>query len=396
MQYTNITFKLTDGSLFSLPRRFKRHKVTLLEKLSQVKDGRSRQGLRHPLENILIIIFYGILVGCTNLVEIVELARTEKTFFRRILEMPHGIPHPTTISYALQLCDIEDLIHVYVEWREIIYGVITEKVASFDGKTMNGVHGEGIIKHILSLLSHESLTPIAQVGVDQKENEIPAAHRLFEQTPSSLLVGLTLIGDALHTQKATGEVITHHQAYYFLMVKDNQELLRQDIQYFFETHTTFQDTATSYQYGHGSTIKTTVVVSHDPDMLVYLSHWKNISTVGKIHRVGERKQRGILTPIDEVVYFIASTPDLTAQTALRIVRGHWKIENNLHRTKDMLYLEDRQTLRLGIAPQVMTFMRSMAINLFTVLKFSSISKSTRTFKYNRKTYHDFMQWAAIV
>jgi len=294
MQYTNVTFKLTDGSLFSLPRRFRRHKVTLLEKLHQVVDGRNRQGLRHPLENILVIIFYGMLVGCTNLVEIVELAHTDDVFLKRILEMPHGIPHPTTISYALQLCDMGTLIQVYLSWREIIYGVMTDKVASFDGKTMNGAHGEGVIKHILSLLTHDSLTTIGQVGVDQKENEIPAAHRLFEQTPSSLLLGLTLIGDALHTHTKTAHAICDVGADYLLTVKDNQELLRQDIQYFFETHTTLNNTATDYQYGHGSTIKTTVTISHDPDMLAYLSHWKDISTVGKIHRVWENENEEVV------------------------------------------------------------------------------------------------------
>lgn len=396
MQYTNVTFKLTDGSLFSLPRRFKRHKVTLLEKLSQVIDGRSCQGKRHPLENILIIIFYGMLAGCTNLVEIVELAHTDNVFLKRILEMPHGIPHPTTISYALQLCDVGTLIQVYLSWRQIIYGVITDKVASFDGKTMNGAHGEGVIKHILSLLTHETLTTIGQVGVDQKENEIPAVHRLFEQTPSSLLLGLTLIGDALHTHTETAALIRSSKAHYLLVVKDNQELLRQDIQYFFETHIAVNNTATDYQYGHGSTIKTTVTISHDQNMLTYLSHWKDISTVGKIHRVGKRKRVGNRTPVDEIVYFIASTPDLTAQMALRMVRGHWKIENNLHRTKDMLYHEDQQTLRLGTAPQVMTFLRSMTINLFTLLKFVHISQSVRSLKFNRKIHHDFMQWAAIV
>ncbi|PIZ64409.1 hypothetical protein CO051_06660 [Candidatus Roizmanbacteria bacterium CG_4_9_14_0_2_um_filter_39_13] len=79
-----------------------------------------------------------------------------------------------------------------------------------------------------------------------------------------------------------------------------------------------------------------------------------------------------------------------------MIRGHWKIENNLHRTKDMLYREDQQTLRLATAPQVITFLRSMAINLFMILKFASISQSVRVLKYNRKTHHDFMQWAAIV
>lgn len=397
MQYTNITFKLTDGSLFSLPRRVKRHTVTLLQKLTQVKDGRSNQGKRHSLENILAIMFCGMLAGCLNLQEIAEWAVANRRFLKKILDLPHGIPHPTTISYALQLCDIQSLVAAYLQWREIVYGVLKEESASFDGKTMRAVHGgDNTIRHILSLLTHDTLTTIGQVGVDRKENEIPAARRLFQQIPSSLLNGITLIGDALHAQIDTAVAIRKAQAHYLLIVKGNQEELMETIaEYFLHSEESF-DTASDLQYGHGSRIKTIVTVSHESDMLTYLSHWKDITTIGRIHRRGTRTYGKKIRVVDEIVYFVASTPKLDAIKAVKFIRNHWKIENNLHRTKDVLYLEDQQTLRLGTSPQVMTFMRSMVINLFTVLKFSSISKSIRILKYNRKTYHDFMQWAAIM
>lgn len=397
MQYTNVTFKLTDGSLFSLPRRVKRHTVTLLQKLTQVQDGRSNQGKRHPLENILVIMFCGILAGCANLQEIAEWAVANRKFLKKVLDMPHGIPHPTTISYALQLCDIQSLVAAYLQWREIIYGVLQEESASFDGKTMRAVHGgDSTIRHILSLLTHDTLTTIGQVGVDRKENEIPATKRLFDQVPQSLLVGLTLVGDALHTQINTVTAITRHHAYYLLMVKDNQETVRKDIKEYFDHTTDTLDPASEIQFGHGSRIKTIVTVSHASDMLMYLSNWKNITTIGRIHRSGTRTYRKRIRVVDETVYFVASTPKLDAMKALKFIRNHWKIENNLHRTKDIVYREDQQTIRLGTAPQVMTFLRSMTINLFTILKFANITQSTRTLKYNRKIHHDFMQWAAIV
>lgn len=399
MQDTNRTFKLQDGSLFSLPRRVKRHSVTLLQKLTLVKDGRSNQGKRHPLPNILVLVFCGILAGCTNLTEIAEWgkAKPNRRFLKCVIDMPHGIPHPTTISYALQVCDIQSLVGAYLEWRNIIYGVITDHSASFDGKTMCGVHGIGVIGHILSLVSHETLTPLGQMGVHDKENEIPASYRLFDQVPDYFLVNCTLVGDALHTQTATVTAINNHHAYYLLTVKDNQEQLRRDLQRYFEESHDSYETASEFQHGHGRSIQTTVTISHATDMLAYLSSaWDGISTIGRISRLGTRTKRGIVTAVDETVYFIASTPHLTAKQALKFVRSHWKIENNLHWQKDYTYLEDRQTLRLGAAPQVVTFLKSMAINIFTLLKFASVTASVRTLKYNPDIHHDFLRMAAVV
>lgn len=403
MQYTNVTFRLTDGSLFSLPRRFKRHQVTLLQSLQLVPDGRSRQGLRHPLENILAIILYGLLAGYTQITEMAEFAKAEEKFFAHILEIPHGIPHPTTISYALQLCDVRDLTQAYLAWRETIYGGMTDTVASFDGKTMRGVHGTHTVAHILSLMTHDTLTPLGQMGVTDKENEIPAARRLFQEILPSRLVNLTLVADALHTQTVTATAIRRHHAHYLLMVKDNQEILKRDIAEYF-THTTDTlDTASSTQSGHGAHITTTVTISHDPQMREYLSQetegkegWKDISTIGMIRRVGTRTHLHKTQAIDETVSFIASTPHLTADLALLYIRNHWRIENNLHRTKDIVYREDMQTLRLGNAPQVLTFMRSIVINLFTTLRFAQISRSTRILRHHPNIHRAFVRWAALL
>lgn len=349
MYYTDRTFKLQDGNLFNLPRRVKRHTNTLLQYLTQVRDGRSKYGKRHALENILVMVFCGTLAGCSNLTAIAEWALSNRRFLKTVIEMPHGIPHPTTISYAFQLCDVTSLVAAYLKWRQLIYGVIREQSASFDGKTMRAVSPEDdTIRHILTLITHETITTIGQVGVDSKENEIPAALRLFAQTPRSLLAGITLMGDALHTQKDTAAAICSVQAHYLLIVKGNQKQLLNDITTYFSESNELYDTASDVQFGHGATITTTCAVSHAPLMLAYLSEWTGITSIGRIHRRGIRTHHKQTQLVDETVYFIASTPDLTAQQAIRLVRNHWKIENNLHRTKDMLYREDQQTLRLGV------------------------------------------------
>src|SRR5207248_3145064 len=103
--------------------------------------------------------------------------------------------------------------------------------------------------------------------------------------------------------------------------------------------------------------------SHDTQMCLYLAKaWGKIQTIGRIHRAGTRKTaEGKIIAVDET-YFLISSRHLTAEQIALHTRNHWQIANNLHWQKDWIFLEDRQTLRTGNAPQVISVLRSMCIS----------------------------------
>lgn len=395
MKYTAHTIRLQDGTLFNFRRRAKKQAATLLHTLTHVIDGRSNQGKRHPIENILFLLFCAILSGCANITQCWKWARHNRKFLKRSLDMPHGIADPTTIAYTLSLCDMGSLVTAWNTWRRTVYGWERDLVASMDGKTMRGVHGDDVIRHILSLFTHETQQTIGQIGVTLKENEIPAALRLFAQTG---IAGMTIIADALHTQKDTVGAIRSHHGHYLLVVKENQQELADSIKMACTDSRVHCDTAAEGQYTRGRSIETTVVCAHDPDVCAYIASlgWRDVSSVGRVHRVGTRTVCGITTPVDEIVYFISSRADLTAGEALSIIRGHWKIENNLHWQKDHTYGEDHQTVKLGNAPQVMSFLRSMAISLFKLFNFTSVTDVVTNFRMSAPLHHRFLAAAAVV
>ena len=61
-------------------------------------------------------------------------------------------------------------------------------------------------------------------------------------------------------------------------------------------------------------------------------------------------------------YYISSL-DTSAQHLNQCIRSHWSIENSLHWVLDMVFNEDRVTIRTGNAAENMALMRKWALNL---------------------------------
>jgi predicted transposase YbfD/YdcC len=397
VDYTQHTIYLQDGSLFNFKRRFKRSQESLFSILKDVVDGRSKFGKRHPLPVILIILFSGIIAGNTTIKDCRLWGLHNKKWLEKHMELPHGLLDARTISRAIAKIDMNSLVHAFLKLRAVIYGYAPDGVGSFDGKTLNGAHGKDVVKHMLSLFTHQSHQIIGQIGVTQKENEIPAFHRLLKQIPS--VAGMLLVGDALHTQTDTCDAILSHYADYLLFAKDNQEQLVVDLETFF-MHLPFKsivETTEVYENKRKRDITTTVTISHDTQMCAYLGgNWKEVKTIGKIHRSGIRiTSDGKETAIHETVYCISSR-ELTAGEVAEHTKNHWQIENNLHWEKDWLFLEDRQTLRSGNSPQVMSYLRSMCLSLFALWEFYSPTEVVSNFEKNQTLHHTFLTLAGVV
>lgn len=391
------TIYLQDGTLFTFERkvRLPRNR-TLLEAFANVRDCRSKFGKRYPLSLILFLLFFGITKGSSTIKECYLDVLHDNAWFFHLFPAFKTIPDPTVISDAIQKVDIDSLIHACLTWKYVLYGESVVDAASFDGKTMRAVHGARVIRHILTLFTHGTHQILGQAGVNRKENEIPAFRRLLKKTDVS---GLLLVGDALHTQRDTVSDILEAKADYLLFAKDNQETLVLDLQLFF-TDVPFGslvDEAASHENTRKRAITTTAIISHDKSICAYLeTFWEGIQTIGKIKRLGQRvSSDGEVSMINETVYCIASRK-LSAEQVLHYTRGHWEIENNLHWTKDWVFLEDRQTLRLGNAPLVMTFLRSLCISLFALWSFASVTDAVHNFQRNPKLHHTFLRIAGAI
>lgn len=404
------TVYLQDGTLCNFKKRIWKRAKPLLSCFRRVADPRSKRGIRHELPLILFLLFASMTTGCTTLKDCHLWAVHNRKFLRRHFLLPHGIPDPTTISYVLRELDPKEVAKAYLLFLRIL-GVSLGEVFSADGKTMRAVTGSETVRHILSLFSHVTHTVLSQIGVLQKENEIPALRRLLtDPALRDRIKGCLLLADALHAQTETAEVIVSAQADYLLVIKGNQQ------DFFAAILTAFTDqddlpgtnytqqllrksSHTEEQVSRKRTITTTVTTTLDQALCTYLAQehgFVGIQTVGVLKRVGTRKTKdGTLVQIDETICLVSSRK-LSAKQAGELLRNHWCIENNLHWVKDFVFLEDRQTLRSGNAPQIMSFLRSLCISICNLIQFRSLSDALHNFQKNKTIHYQFLKMAAIV
>jgi predicted transposase YbfD/YdcC len=82
-------------------------------------------------------------------------------------------------------------------------------------------------------------------------------------------------------------------------------------------------------------------------------------TFGVLRKISTHKKTGETT--ETLQYFISSMENASPEFLLKTHRQHWRVENDLHRTKDLYMREDDSRLRNGNAPQTWAALRSFCL-----------------------------------
>jgi hypothetical protein len=119
---------------------------------------------------------------------------------------------------------------------------------------------------------------------------------------------------------------------------------------------------------------------HDPDWNAHLG-WPHLAQVCRVERRRETLRGGQVVKVEvEVSYAITSLGPAQAGAArlLRLLRGHWGIENRAHWVRDVTFDEDRCPIRSGAAPQAFAACRNLAIALLRQHGHDNIAEALRT------------------
>lgn len=363
MKYTPLSFEvnLTEGFCFEVD--------SLYSALCELHDGRDARGLRYALVTVMVFIVLAKLAGEDHLRGIAQWVRLRRDALAIALALAKPqAPHATTYGRVLNgAVVVEELEDVVSRFFAELPGAGESVVISLDGKTMRATipAGQSQGMHLLAAYLPEEGWVLLQVEVERKENEIPAAMRLVQCIDVRNKI---ITGDALLTQRELSVQIVESGGEYVWRVKENQPQLQQDIATLFAAEPCVPGfspckkdfrTATTCGKGHGRVEQRKLTAS---SMLEGYVKWPYARQVFQLERRFVRVSDGLV--MEEVNYGVTS---LTAEEAspsqlLKIVRGHWGIENGLHYRRDDTLHEDRCRLK-GHGAHAMAVINNLVLGL---------------------------------
>jgi len=180
----------------------------------------------------------------------------------------------------------------------------------------------------------------------------------LEALKSLDLKGCTVTADALHCHPKMAATLREGGAHYALKLKGNNGPLHTCAVAAFAKADKRGNVA-SYEKseeGHGRFERrrvTTVAAPKDAPPLPGLVMFARIDS--------ERREANGKT--ETAIHYVALSKHMPARRVLEIVRLHWSVENNLHRQLDVVFNEDDARTRKNHAPQNLSFIRRMALDI---------------------------------
>jgi predicted transposase YbfD/YdcC len=357
--------------------------------LSAVPDPRQRRGRRYAWPALLTLIAAALVSGQQGMRAIGQWVAEHAEEVGPLLELAPGrVPSAATLRRVVRAVDVAALeaqIATFVATlpappppRGLPPPTAPQPWVgqAIDGKAVRGANRHGAQVHLVSLVRHDDGRVLGQVAVADKSNEITAAPRLLARRD---LVGTVTTMDALLTQHALATQIRAQGGHYLMVVKANQPALLAAIRACFADPPLPEpgdETATvaTCDKGHGRLDLRTL--ERSAALNDYLA-WPAVGQV--LRRTCQRVDLTTGAIAEEVSYGVTSLPPPAASAAQveALWRGHWTIENRVHRVRDVTWGEDASQVRVGQAPQALAALRNGLLSLLRALGWTQIADAIR-------------------
>ncbi len=336
------------------PQELIAHTNTLFQQLSIIEDPRINRKKRHPLINVLVIALVAVGSGACSWGHVAYYGTLHRDWFAQHLDLTNDIPSHDTFARVFGLLKISTVENVLQAWAATRPGAMRHgRQIAFDGKRLRGAsqwqEADDSV-HIVNAYCPEEGIAIGQTLVKNKQNEISAIPHLINQID---LQGAICSGDAAFTQKEIVKQFRQSKADYCLALKDNQPNFKQAVEGLFGGNFPSTMKYEEMEKNRGRIETRKIWVSHQIERLQGYEEWDGLGSVIRLD-----SQRGENETIERRFYI--SSLKLTPQDALRIIRRHWGIENELHRSLDVFFREDQWQHRAKIAAANLAVLRKIA------------------------------------
>jgi predicted transposase YbfD/YdcC len=328
----------------------------------RLKDPRVVGRSQHLLVDIIVLAICGVIGDCDDWQEIVLFAQKRLTWFKRFLQLPNGVPSHDTFERVFAKLDPRAFQCGCLAWLRAVSDLLGLGHIAVDGKTLCGSAGSKFGPlHLVSAWATNANLTLGQVAVEGKSNEITAIPPLLELLD---LRGALVTIDAMGCQKEIAKKIVAGGGDYVLAVKGNQAHLLEDVQATVEralngelpAHLVLQHNTS--ERGHGRQENRSYVVVHHVKDIRDLRDWPELKTVCMC--CTERTVNGETTA--EVRFFIGSRK-MGVRHYAKVLRDHWRIENNLHWQLDISLGEDASRIQQRHAAENFALLRKLALSL---------------------------------
>lgn len=359
------------------------HVVELMKAFDKVGDPRIKSRCAHKLIDIIVIAILALICGALSVEDIEDFAIEREDWLRRFLELPNGIPSHDTIARVLTIVNQSQVEKIFAEW---VQGVaeklsIDSQTISLDGKSVKGTEREFNGKHrplhLVTAYSHELGLVLAQAS--SKSSGLAETKAALECLGALDIIGKTILVDAGLGTKKLAQTVTRSGGFFITPIKQNHKKTCDALVEAFAAHPSLKG-VTTVDNDHGRQEERAAVVLPATELPpAILEGWSGVCCLVKITRVRTTKDKrfvnqtrqedGTITyELNTTEYqtsredsYYLSSRELTPELALKLIRQHWGIENNLHWVLDTAFLEDDwlvTTKRLAQSLSLLPFVRT--------------------------------------
>ena len=315
----------------------------------------------YPLSDLLTIALLTFLCGGEDYVDMSDFAATRARSYG-LLEGCETSPSPDTFERLMKTVSPKEIERCLLQYGKQFLDSLVEKQIARDGKklrgtrpTSKGTQGD----YLLNAFVCENELVIGQLALENKKNEITAIPNLLDNID---IEGATVTIDAIGTQVDIAQKILDKKAHYMLAAKNNHKFPRMAIEETFSLNTgAIIDEYSTLDGGHGRVeerccqiMRAEALIDKEID-----GRWPGLKTFVKIT---SKVSKGDATE-ESVRYYISSDEYPKAEYYYLLARGHWGIENQLHWHLDVTFHEDASRARIGYAPQNLSLIRKIALQI---------------------------------
>lgn len=317
---------------------------------SGIADPRAGN-VRHRLGDLLVMMVAASLCGASSATEMALFAEQRREALGRLIDYREAPSHDT-FSRLLRLIApgrlADALSRLAAGIGQAIEAEGGPSVVALDGKALRRAYEKGHAASpplTVTAFATQTRLCLGAYRPGAGENEVEAALKVVELLD---LKGQIVTADALHCHHRMAEAVTARGGHYLLSLKGNRASWLKQARRAFEDSTPPDMSTEEISHDRHECRSVRVRPAHTPLMAGHTAFVR----IDASRNGGKPQTR-----------FFMTSRRFDPAHALAAARAHWRIENNLHWTLDVLLDEDAQRARKDNAPANIAIIARIARNI---------------------------------